>query len=278
MVTTEFAFFASTGRTATMFMASTLDSLPHVIGLHEGHNSQEPHEALLPPINAHNRQAWHDTVYASKIVAELRPQKVLSKSAGQAHLLVDVAYYNASILKALVNQFTHGLFIVIFRKCEAFVRSATIISGEDLQPAGWPGRNKTLTDREKFISIGRLKPHPSSPDAERWHEWTAVQRNIWLWVQVNSHLLHIVENHVNCQPAFYEDLLSDPEKFWQHLLSALKILNESNLDTCIARSQVKINQRDTYQVGTLSSWSEAEVALYRKIACPLENRLYDRLS
>lgn len=278
MFTTEFAFVASTGRTATMFIASTLDSLPHVISLHEGHKTQALHEALLPPINTHNRKAWQDTVYASKIVAELRSQKVLSDSAGQAQLIVDVAYYNASILKALMNQFTQGLFIAIFRRCEAFVRSATIVSGEDLQPAGWPERSKTLTDREKFISIGRLKPHPSSPYADRWHGWTAVQRNIWLWVQVNSHLLHLVENHKNCRPAFYEDLLSDPGKFWQQLLSALRILNESNLDICIAKSEVKINQRETYQIGTLTSWSEAEVALYREIACPLENRLYDRLS
>lgn len=272
----RFAFCASTGRTATMFMATTLNALPGVVGLHEGHVPGDPPTPRLPLINLQNRKAWHDPAYAERTVAETRDVTTLMSAAGDAEVLVDVAFCNAPLLVPLARQLADSTLIAIFRRCEGFVRSATIVNGEDRQPAGWPDRSKPLTDREKFVSLGRLKPVPGSGDAEQWTEWSAIQRNIWLWHSVNLHLLQFAESHANCHKLLYEDLVDDPNKFWTDCLRALNLSSDSNLAQCVQRSARKVNQRPSYQVGPIDTWTQAELALYERLAHPLEKKLYDR--
>ena len=123
----RFAFCASTGRTATMFMATALNNLPGVIGLHEGHTPGDPPTPQLPLINLQNRKAWYDPPYAERIVAEMRDFATLSDTAGDAAKLVDVAFYNAPLLVPLARRHPESTLLVIFRRCEGFVRSATIV-------------------------------------------------------------------------------------------------------------------------------------------------------
>lgn len=270
----SFAFLASTGRTATMFIASTLDALEGVVGLHEGHTPGDPPVPRLPLINLHNRRAWYDDDMAAQFVADLRSTRTLATAAAGASLLIDAAYYNAPLLACLAKAHPTAPLLAVFRRCEGFVRSATLVSGEDLQPAGWPDRHKALTDREVFISMGRLKPRPDTDDAARWEHWTAIQRNIWLWTAVNAHLLEMVRTHDLCHALRYETLAADPRRFWTELLSGLGIAIEENLEVCIARSARRVNQRDSYQVPGLDGWSDAERALYEERALPLENAIY----
>jgi hypothetical protein len=258
-----------------MFLAATLDSLPGVVGLHEGHSPGDPPEPRLPRINVHNRRAWHDSAYADRTVAEMRDRATLVKASGDATLLVDVAFYNAPLLVPLARRYPDAALFAIVRRCEGFVRSATIVTGEDRQPAGWPDRSKPLTDRERFISLGRLKPESGSDDAEQWPEWSAIQRNIWLWHSVNAHLLRVAESHSSCHLLLYEDLVGAPRKFWARFLRRLGRYSESNLARCLERSTKKINQRASYQAGSADTWSEAELALYERLARPLERKLYD---
>ncbi len=271
----RFAFCASTGRTATMFLATTLDTLPNVVGLHEGHSPGDPPTPRLPLINLQNRKAWHDPAYAERTVAELRDFAALAKAAGDAEVLADVAFYNAPLLVPLARHHSESTLFVLFRLCDGFVRSATIVSGEDRQPAGWPDRSKPLTDRERFISLGRLKPRRGSDDAEQWPGWSAIQRNIWLWHSVNTHLLRVAESHANCHMLLYEDLVEDPKKFWTDFLRELDLFCESNLAQCVERSARKMNQRPSYQVSPTDTWGQVELALYERLARPLERKLYD---
>lgn len=271
----RFAFGASTGRTATMFLAATLDTLPGVVGLHEGHSPGHPPAPRLPLINVHNRKAWHDPTYADRTVADMRDAVTLAKASGDAKLLVDVAFYNAPLLVPLAQRYPEAAFIVLIRRCEGFVRSATIVTGEDRQPAGWPDRAKPLTDRERFISLGRLKPEAGSDDAKWWPEWSAIQRNIWLWHRVNAHLLRFSESHANGHVLHYEDLVEHPRKFWSQFLRHLDIYSEENFARCVERSTKKVNQRPSYQIGPADTWCEAERALYERLARPLESRVYD---
>lgn len=274
METCRFAFGASTGRTATMFIARTLNAIPGVAGLHEGHSPGEPPIPRLPLINLQNRKAWHDTDFAARTIVEMRPREKMLEAAADYELLVDVAFYNAPLLLPLAVHFPDSPLLVIFRRCESFVQSATIVSGEDLQPAGWPEQSKPLTDREKFIALGRLSPKPGCDDAERWGSWSAIQRNIWLWHSVNSHLLRVAEAQTNCYPFLYEALVDDPTEFWSSLLRALDIHSETNLRICVARSGKKLNDRPSYQVGPIATWNDAERELYSRLAQPLEERLY----
>lgn len=270
----RYAFYASTGRTATMFLAETLDTLPGVVALHEGHSPGDPPVPRLPLINVQNRMAWHDPACADRTVASMRNAAILAKASGDASLLIDVAFYNAPLLGPLARTYPDAVFFVAFRRCEAFIRSATIVTGEDRQPAGWPDRSKPLTDREQFISIGRLKPEAQSDDAAQWRDWSAIQRNIWLWHRINDHLHRFAKSHANCRVLFYENLLEDSRKFWLQVLRHLDLCSQLNLDRCVQRSAEKINQRPSYQVGPLASWSEEERALYGDLAVPLESKIY----
>jgi hypothetical protein len=76
-----------------MFLATTLGTLPNVVGLHEGHAPGNPPKPRLPLINLQNRKAWHDPAYAERTVAEIRDSAALAKAAGDADLLAVVATY-----------------------------------------------------------------------------------------------------------------------------------------------------------------------------------------
>ena len=267
-------WIASTGRTATMFLAACLDRLEGVDALHEGHAPGDPTQPRLPPINVHNRKAWHDPEYAARLVAEKRNAGILNAAAGRAGLFVDVAFYNAPLLSALAERYPGALLFAIFRRCEGFVRSATIVSGEDRQPAGWPDRSKPLTDREKFISLGRLKPEPGHPDRASWDGWSAIQRNIWLWTTVNAHLHRFSGANPNCHRLFFEELVARPEAFWTGFLRQLGKFSPATLSACVALSGSKINRRQSYQIGGVESWNAAERDFYEERARPLERQIH----
>ncbi len=272
--TTRFVCCASTGRTATMFLAECLDRLPDVVGLHEGHRLGTGRIPRLPLINVHNRKAWHDPDYADRLVAEKRDLAALSAAADGAQMIVDAAFYNAPLVAAIARRHPNALLFVIFRRCEGFVRSATIMSGEDPQPAGWPDRSKQLTNREKFISLGRLKPAPDHRDHVLWPKWSAIQRNTWLWTAVNGHLHRFARDNVNCHRLFFEDLVERPKQFWTDLLQQMEILSPATLSGCLEFSGSKINQRHSYQIGRVASWSAVEQAFYAERARPLEDEIY----
>lgn len=272
--TTRWAWVASTGRTATMFLATCLNRLDDVVGLHEGHLPGEPPQPRLPLINVHNRRAWHEPGYPDRLVAEKRSPEILAAAAGQAGLAVDAAFYNAPLLPAIARRYPEAALMVIFRRCEGFVRSATIVRGEDRYPAGWPDRSKRLTDREQFISLGRLKPAPDHLDRPAWDDWSAVQRNIWLWTTVNTHLLRFARANPDCQRLFFEDLVARPETFWAVALHGLGILSPATLAACVRFSRSKVNQRPSYQIGGADCWTAVEQAFFRERARLLEATLY----
>ena len=272
------AWVASTGRTATMFLATCLNRLEGAVGLHEGHLPGHSPEPQLPLINIQNRKAWHDTATAARLVAERRGVETLKAVAGHAGLLVDVAFYNAPLLTAIAERYPDALLFAMFRRCEGFVRSATIVDGEDRYPAGWPDRSKVLTDRERFIALGRLKPAPGHRDHASWDDWSAIQRNIWLWTTVNGHLHRFSRANPNCHRLLFEDLVARPEEFWTGFLRELERLSPSTLTACVAFSKSKINRRQSYQIGRAESWNATEQDFYEERARPLEREIYGSAS
>ena len=270
----RFAFCASTGRTATMFVSKTLNGLADVRATHEGHLLGNPPEPVLPLINFQNRKAWHDPAFAVQTAAALRSVEHLSVAAGDASVFVDVAFNNAPFMAALSDLHPSAHCLAIFRRCGNFVRSATIVSGEDPQPAGWPDLNKPLTDREKFVELGRLKPAKGSEDHDLWAGWSAIQRNIWLWSTVNAHLVDFIGAGSNRTALRFEDLETDPPRFWDGLLTAIGANSSDNLRRCVNLSKKKTNQRTAYQIGPVSDWSDAERAFYEARALPLEEQIY----
>lgn len=268
------AFVASTGRTATTSIAATLASLPGVTAFHEGRDLGDPPSPGLPLINLQNGPAWHDEALADRTVVERRDWATLRSAAGDVELVVDVAFYNAPLLGALARRHPTAPLLVVFRRCESFVRSATIVAGEDLQPAGWPDPAKVLTDRERFIELGRLRPRPHSAAAAAWPAWSGIQRNIWLWHTVNSRLSTMVQALPQAVPLLFERLVAEPVDFWSTCLAALRIDGPGSVAWCVGRSSVGVNARREYQVGPVGTWSPAERRLYERLALPLEEQIY----
>lgn len=185
---------ASTGRTATSFLAALFDQLPGVAACHEGHRGDDAGPDLLPLINLENFQVYKDATRGPAVVAHKRSADVIAAAAASAGVAVvlDVAYYNAILGEAILAAHPTARMVGIVRDAASFVRSATWLAGEDPMPVGWPALDKPLSNRERFIGMGRLRP-TAGEDLAAWPSWSAIERNLWLWRATNARLLAAAE-------------------------------------------------------------------------------------
>lgn len=256
----QFHAIASTGRTATTFLARALDNLDGIAACHEGYRAADKDKTpLLPLINLENRQAFFSAEKAREIVAAKRSQDVLAKLDIDADTLVDVAYYNPVIAAALLERHPNLRLVGIIRELEPFVRSATAMEGEDLLPVGWPDPAKPLSPRERFIEMGRIKPARDSADAQSWDGWSAIMRNIWLWRETNALLLAALERfgeRVLLLP--FEDLSADGPAFLARIVDHLG-LPTAGIPEALEAAKHHHNRKSAgYQIGPLTEWSEEE--------------------
>lgn len=257
----KFDFICSTGRTATTWIAAALNKLPQVTACHEGYVGPiKDAEPLLPLINLENAQAYALPRSATQIVADKRSPQVLAPIIEEHALtrVIDVAYYNAVLAIALLEVNPTARMVGIIRNCGDFVRSATCIAGEDLLPVGWPDPDKSLTDREKFIELGRIRPRRGTEERNSWVEWSAIQRNIWLWQETNLALAQAQKMFPDrVRLCRFETFRDDPEQFWSVLGKHFELtLLEAN-----PRSEgtSAVNKKRTgYQVGPTTDWRDEE--------------------
>ncbi|NBN89430.1 MAG: hypothetical protein EBV24_03805 [Actinobacteria bacterium] len=141
-----FLAIASTGRTATSFIAEALNMVTGIAALHEGHLGNDSGPDILPLVNLDNFQCFKSPAHVASVVATKRSEGVIdgARRALGATLLVDVAYYNSVLLKEMLSQMPASRGAIIIRDCESFVRSATWFSGTDPMPVGWPDPAKEL--------------------------------------------------------------------------------------------------------------------------------------
>ncbi|MFM7744888.1 MAG: hypothetical protein ACKO8T_04415, partial [Actinomycetota bacterium] len=99
-----FLAIASTGRTATSFIAEALNMLPGIAALHEGHLGNDTGPDVLPMVNLDNFQCVKSAARAAEVVAAKRSAAVLDEArrALGVGLLVDVAYYNSVLLDEML--------------------------------------------------------------------------------------------------------------------------------------------------------------------------------
>ncbi len=258
-----FHIVASTGRTATTFIAQSLDTLPGITGLHEGHKGRgETKTAMLPLINLENLGCYKRPQTAHQLIANKRNQDqiqdVLDKT--HSHTLVDVAYYNPTIAYGLLDAWENLQLIGIIRDCESFVRSAARLNGEDIMAVGWPDPQKPLTSREKFIAMGRIRPGKSSSDHENWPNWGTIERNIWLWHETNQLLLNVKTQYPDrVHLIAFEVLQKNPENFWRKLLSAINFETSDEVIAKLVNSQGDKNKKQSgYQIGPSNEWTDQQ--------------------
>lgn len=271
---------ASTGRTATSFIAACLDQVPGVAGCHEGHQRNDDGPDLLPMINLENFQAFRDPEAAVRIVGEKRNQDVIdqAKSASGCDVVVDAAYYNATIGAALLATNSDTRVLGIVRDCESFVRSATWLSGEDPMPVGWPAPTKPLTARERFIGMGRIRP-TAGPELDLWSEWEAIQRNVWLWRETNSRLCDMRDEHPDRVSILnFDALRGRAAEFVKDVVVELEVLSTPDYDDILTGAvdgaQDRVNVRSGgYQIPASTDWSNNERDMLEHASAEIETRL-----
>jgi hypothetical protein len=256
---------ASTGRTATSYIAEALNHVPGVVGLHEGHLGNDSGPDVLPMVNLDNFQCYKSPERAAAVVASKRNREILDAARNKhgGRLLVDVAYYNSVLITELLRQMPeiHAAFII--RDCESFVRSATWFTGTDPMPVGWPDPEKPLDAREKFVAMGRIRP-TAVPDAEAWSIWGAVERNIWLWRETNRVLCRSWEEFPDrVHHLDFRQLVADPASELNNLLTTIgSPLSDDQfgiLRTSLEEAHTRQNERHGgYQLGPSDQWTAVQ--------------------
>ena len=266
----QFDVIASTGRTATTYFATALNSIAGVAACHEGYQGSE-HETsipLLPLINLENAQLFAKPEKAAGVVADKRNADVIAQAQAQsgAARVIDVAYYNPTIAQALLQAWPNMRLVGIIRNCEAFVRSATTLTGEDPLPVGWPDPNKSLTAREKFIAMGRIRPVRGSDMAQAWNTMGAIARNIWLWRETNQLLCAAKEAFPDRVSLIrFETFQTDPTQVWDQIGRVLDLHDLPDQPEKQAKGAVnkkpfgyQIGQADTWQAPDLQALNAAQ--------------------
>ncbi|MEM8686927.1 MAG: hypothetical protein AAGF81_06345 [Pseudomonadota bacterium] len=275
----QFDFVASTGRTATTFLASALNGFCGVAACHEGYlDGDKGQDALLPLINLENAQAFTSPGAAAQAVADKRSRQVIADAAqvAGAERLVDVAYYNSTLAHALLNAHPSARMLGVIRNCASFVRSATTITGEDPLPVGWADPDKPMSQREMFIEMGRIRPARQSAAKAEWKGWGAVRRNVWLWEETNL-LLCAAKDAFPGRVSLvrFETFAREPAAFWAHT-SAFFQLPEASAGVPAGRAEAVNKKPAGYQIGPQESWAPADQAAAQKSQHVINERaLYD---
>lgn len=275
-----FLAIASTGRTATSYIAEALNMVTGIAALHEGHLGNDAGPDILPLVNLENFQCFKSTERAREVVSAKRNDEILSTACGTlgVDLLVDVAYYNSVLITEILRQVPSARAAVIIRDCESFVRSATWFTGTDPMPVGWPDPSKDLDAREKFIGLGRLRPF-AGDDLGTWSKWGAIERNIWLWRVTNNLLCDTWECFPNrVQHIDFGDFTRNPSAVLEGLLSTighpLDAVRTGQLDEALVEARSRQNERfGGYQVGTADTWTAGQRGLLSEATTEINGRV-----
>jgi hypothetical protein len=275
-----FCAIASTGRTATSFLAECLNRIPGVAALHEGHLGNDDGPDILPLVNLENLQAFKSPDAAAQAVAKKRSPEILNKAISDlgVQVLFDVAYYNSVILDEILRRVPDSRGVCVIRDCESFVRSATWLQGEDPMPVGWPDPDKPLSTREKFIAMGRVRPVESDAAAE-WAGWGATRRNIWLWKTTNHILIDVCLRWSDRVDVIdFQRLVRDPAEVITAILAAVghrhDQFNPDVLNTAISAAFARQNERTGgYQLQESSTWSAQDRELLHEAQESIDERV-----
>jgi len=275
MITNLF-FGASTGRTATMHLANSLNAEPGCTCVHEGkfRHRESSGEQLLPFLTLENRLAYENPDKAQEIINSKRAIIDQLNLEGVSHF-GDIAYNNSPFLVPLSVMFPRARFIVIVRDGRSFVRSATVMEGEDETPVGWPPAEKITTSLEDYISLGRLQPRRGSPLAEPWLTWGAFEKNVWLWAETNTIILDALDR---IEPdrwllVRFEDFVSDRLRTYSKIRKFLGFEEALSEEAKAVLMSPVVNASRSYALPAYADWSDLQKEHFHHYAGHVMQRL-----
>lgn len=275
--TSTFHLVGSTGRTATTFIASAMNTINGVLALHEGYEGgSDETDPILPSINLENFLIYKSPKSAKDIINQKRNQKLITAALERAEqqTLIDVAYYNPTLARSILKTYENAHYVGIIRDAASFVRSAAFIEGEDIMAVGWPEPEKALTPREQFIAMGRLRPLRKTPEHELWKSWGTIERNIWLWTTTNALILDVKDEFPDRVTIIdFEHLKTSPKAFWTMMLKGLKLSADKDVLDTLTHHKTGMNKKSTgYQIGAISAWHPQQQALLERAQSLIDTR------
>lgn len=273
---TQLFFGASTGRTATMHLANSLNAEPGCTCVHEGklRHREISGEQILPFLTLENRIAYETPVKAAEIVDKKRSILHDLDMKGLSHF-GDVAYNNSPFLVPLSIRFPAAKFIIMVRDGRSFVRSATVLEGEDETPVGWPPHEKKQSRLEEYISLGRLQPRRGSALQEEWASWGAFEKNVWLWAETNTLILDALER-IDTERWLlvkFEEFVSRPLQAYTTIRDFLGFRQPLSDDTRSVLMSPVVNASRQYAIPAYDGWSVGQKIHFRRYANTMMERL-----
>jgi hypothetical protein len=269
-------FGASTGRTATMHLANCLNAEDACVCVHEGkiRHRETPGEEILPFLTLENRIAYEWPERAQDIINTKRAVIDQLELEGVTHF-GDISYNNSLFIKPLSIRFPAARFLVIVRDGRSFVRSATVLEGEDDAPVGWPPEDKVTSKLEQYISLGRLQPRRGSPLAQVWPTWRADQKNTWLWAETNTLLLDSLEAIAADRYLLvrFEDFVSDALRVYARIREFLGFEGALPESVKAVLLSPVVNARKSFGLPSYDHWTAAQKAHFHQYAGGVMDRL-----
>lgn len=272
----QFFFGASTGRTGTMHLANVLNAEAGCTCVHEGkfRYRESSGEQQLPFLTLENRLAYEHPEQAAAIIEDKRALLDEVNVPGLTHF-GDIAYNYCPFIGAVAERFPASRILAIVRDGRSFVRSATVLQGEDRAPVGWPPVDKPLTSLERYISMGRLQPRQNSPEAELWREWSAIEKNVWLWAETNRILFDALDrlDAMRYLVVRFEDFVSDPLQVYNRIRSFLGFRSELAESVRQVLLSPVINARGANRLPDYDDWLPGHRAHFNRYAGAVMQRL-----
>lgn len=273
---TQLFFGASTGRTATMHLSNCLNAEEGCICVHEGkfRHREASGEQVLPFLTLENRIAYEEPERAQEIINAKRAVIDALDLRTVSHF-GDIAYNNSPFLVPLSLRFPGAKFIVIVRDGRTFVRSATVLEGEDETPVGWPPDDKQTTRLEDYISLGRLQPRRGSPLQAEWVEWGALEKNVWLWAETNSLILDALSqiDKARWRLVRFEDFVSNPLHEYMKIRDFLGFEGDLSEEAKGVVLSPVVNASRRYSIPAYEDWSAEQRAHFARHAGPIMKQL-----
>lgn len=271
-------FGFGTGRTASMAIANALNHERSSLVLHEGkiRRGEVSGQQFLSFLTLENRLVYEVPNKAIATVSEHRSVDQIVSARGSNQYFGDIAYNYCPMIKALAREHPSAKFIFFYRNCVEFVPSSCALRGEDPAPVGWPPADKSETNLEKFISLGRIQPRQGTPEAQRWQSWSHTMKNIWLWSETNKIAVAQLKEIRNPVYWFkFEDFVADPLYSYSQLRDFLGLEGRIPHST-VELFKSRVNHRRG-EVTPAANWTAKEKQHFQKYASPLMTLLGYRL-
>ncbi len=221
-------FGAGAGRCGSMYLSNLLNAEEGLLTLHEGkiREREESLEQWIPFLTLENYQAYAKPELAQGIFQSKRKNVYDICEKEKLKGFGDIAYNNSPFVSVIPKVFPEARLIVLVRDGRNFVRSVYTSDRPDPTPVGWLDATTELTDLERYIAMGRLRPLKGSASFEEWKNYSPIEKNAWLWAETYRTVLKGVANSwSNDQVLFVksETFFSETEQCYDEIRDFLGI-------------------------------------------------------